>query len=34
LKMERAGYRLRTLVDRLAFAAHLVSPLRASSRHS
>lgn len=27
LKMERIGYRLRVLVGRLAFAAHLVSPL-------
>jgi hypothetical protein len=27
LKMERVGYRPRVLVDRLAFAAHLVSPL-------
>src|SRR5882724_11342037 len=30
LKMERVG--LRAFVGRLAFAAHLVSPLRASSR--
>jgi hypothetical protein len=28
LKMERVGYRLRVLVGRPAFAAHLVSPRR------
>jgi hypothetical protein len=34
LKMERIGYRLRAFAGRLAFAAHLVSPLRASNRDS
>jgi len=32
LKMERVGYRLRVFAGRPAFAAHLVSPLRASNR--
>ena len=30
LEMESIGYRLRDLISRLALAAHLVSPLRAS----